>query len=919
MTDQNRQDRLVRILDAALDLPRERRSAFVSEACEGDQELSEEIGDLLFRTGEVSEFLQAAQKVVDQLPGRSATPGAENESSVSDPPAGDTGQTGPDDVPAMAVPERIGPYRILEVLGEGGMGMVYLAEQREPVRRQVALKLIKLGMDTREVVARFEAELQALALMDHPNIAKVHDAGSTDDGRPYFVMERVRGLPLSEYCDRHRLTVRERLNLFTQVCQGIDHAHRRGIIHRDLKPSNVLVSMPDQTPVAKIIDFGVARATNQRLTEKTIYTEIGRAVGTPAYMSPEQAELSGEDVDHRTDVYSLGVLLYEVLVGEPPLDPELLAKAAFDEILRRIRDEDPPAPSTRWTRMNLERTTRLAARRNSSPEKLAGMLRGDLDWITMKAVEKERERRYGTVTELSADIARHIQGYPVEAGPPSILYKLKKYASKNRTPVMAAGAVFLVLVASFVVSLFFVQAALKSEKLALDNEKLANQRASENVALADLERLRNYKTEAEEGVWPWPPEQRPGVKTWLEKADSLLERLDGYRVELSRLRQSAESRKSGPGVRDAHEYTFSDAETAQRHEMVETLVRRLQSFGNPDPESGTVAAMRRRLENCPSAEASAKSWEKAIASIQNRDECPLYNGLEIEVAADLIPLGRDPRSRLWEFVHPRTGTVPTRDDSGALRIERDSAVVFVLLPGGGPFKMGTPRPKEGNDRPSNRGRFRVRRSIEPEHEVSLSPFLIAKHEVTQAQWKTMMDGCNLSEFEGDALPVTWVSWDDCTSFCQSIGASLPSAAQWEYACRAGTSTRFSFGDTITLEDVNFNGDDPHRGPDTLEEAGRWETVAVGSLPANSFGLHEMHGNVAEWCQDVFDPGFYSTEAASGLDPLCAPEHLNKRAGREVRGGSYISPAHLCRSARRGTFPYKQPNFEIGFRPVRLSP
>jgi serine/threonine protein kinase len=289
----------------------------------------------------------------------------------------------------------IGPYKLLQVLGEGGMGLVYAAEQTQPVRRSVALKVIKLGMDTKEVIARFEAERQALALMNHPNIARVLDAGSTPDGRPFFVMEYVPGEPITSYSDRQKLSTKERLELFVQVCDAVQHAHQKAIIHRDLKPSNVLVMVQDGKPLPKIIDFGVAKATNQRLTEKAVFTELGQIIGTPEYMSPEQAEMGATDIDTRTDIYSLGVLLYELLVGELPFDSGELRQAGYAEIQRIIREEEPPKPSTRLSHLT-EGSKKVAERRKTDLVKLLREIRGDLDWITMKALEKDRVRRYGT-------------------------------------------------------------------------------------------------------------------------------------------------------------------------------------------------------------------------------------------------------------------------------------------------------------------------------------------------------------------------------------------------------------------------------------------------------------------------------------------------------------------------------------------
>ena len=331
------------------------------------------------------------------------------------------------------------------------MGVVFLAEQERPVKRQVALKVIKPGMDTEQVVARFEAERQALALMDHPNIARVFDAGSTESGRPYFVMERVNGVPINEYCDRERLSPRQRLELFVAVCRAIQHAHQKGIIHRDIKPSNVLVTLQDGRAVPKVIDFGVAKAIDQRLIERTLFTQFGALVGTPEYMSPEQADDSGAGIDTRSDVYALGVLLYELLTGTTPLGRSGLLEAAFSEVLRRIREEEPPKPSTRLSGSG-EALASIAACRDVEPARLTRLVRGELDWITMKALQKDRRRRYATALELGRDVQRYLDGDPVEASPPSLLYRAAKLARKHRAALLIAAGVVLMLVGASLVS-----------------------------------------------------------------------------------------------------------------------------------------------------------------------------------------------------------------------------------------------------------------------------------------------------------------------------------------------------------------------------------------------------------------------------------------------------------------------------------
>jgi serine/threonine protein kinase/Flp pilus assembly protein TadD len=335
---------------------------------------------------------------------------------------------------------QIGPYKLLEPIGEGGFGVVFMAEQQEPVRRKVALKVLKPGMDTRQVVARFGAERQALALMDHPNIAKVHDAGETDSGRPYFVMELVKGAPITDFCDQNRLPVRERLVLFADVCRAVQHAHQKGVIHRDLKPSNVLVTLYDGTPVPKVIDFGIAKATGQLLTDRTLFTGFGQLVGTPLYMSPEQAALSGLDVDTRSDVYSLGVLLYELLTGTTPFTRERLRTAGLDELRRIIREEEPPRPSTRLSTLGPDAVT-------ASARRLSQLLRGELDWLVMKCLEKDRTRRYESAADLAGDVERYLHDEPVRACPPSARYRLGKFARRHKAGLVLAGLVLGFLVA----------------------------------------------------------------------------------------------------------------------------------------------------------------------------------------------------------------------------------------------------------------------------------------------------------------------------------------------------------------------------------------------------------------------------------------------------------------------------------------
>ena len=404
------------------------RSAFLAEACVGDPALLQRLDALL------GEHMKFATRVGEP---------ALNE--------GKHGARHGDDW----LGTEIGPYKLLEQIGEGGFGLVFMAEQKQPVRRQVALKVLKPGMDSRQVVARFEAERQALALMNHPNIARIlswHHASQPGirGGVPYVVMELVRGAPITDYCATHRLTLRERLELFVTVCQAVQHAHQKGIIHRDIKPSNVMVTQQDGKPVVKVIDFGIAKALEQRLTEKTVFTGSGVMMGTPMYMSPEQMD-GGPDIDTRTDVYSLGLLLYELLTGTTPFDVQRLRKAGWDELRRIICEENPVTPSSRMSTLAADT---VSTQDKSDPKRLGQLLRGELDWIVMKAIEKDRTRRYETANGLAADVAHYLHNEPVEACPPSTWYRLRKMAGRNRAMLTTAAIVALVLVVGTVVSVW---------------------------------------------------------------------------------------------------------------------------------------------------------------------------------------------------------------------------------------------------------------------------------------------------------------------------------------------------------------------------------------------------------------------------------------------------------------------------------
>jgi serine/threonine protein kinase/tetratricopeptide (TPR) repeat protein len=549
-----------------IDSPDARR-AYLDQACRDDATLRNQVESLLAAFEASESFLETpATAIASEIQNRDQT--------VTEHPG--------------AI---IGPYKLLQQIGEGGMGVVFMAEQTEPIQRTVALKIIKAGMDTRQVIARFEAERQALAMMDHPNIAKVLDAGTTDTGRPYFVMDLVKGVPITKYCDEKQLSLRERLELFIQVCQAVQHAHQKGIIHRDIKPTNVIVAEYDNHAVPKVIDFGVAKATAQKLTERTVFTEFGQVIGTVEYMSPEQAKLNQLDIDTRSDIYSLGVLLYELLTGTTPFERKRLQEAAFDEMLRIIREEEPLTPSTKLS--SSDTLPSIAANRHTEPARLTKEISGDLDWIVMKALEKDRNRRYETANELARDIERHRDNEPVVARPPTAGYRLQKLVRRNKLVVLAGSAVVVSLIAGFTISTF----SLVREKAAHKRAVAAEQAQIELRQQAEAEK-KNAQAEAARST---------------QVAQFLKDMLRGV----------------GPGVARGRD-------TALLREILNQTALRLSLdlAGQPELEAdlrGTLGVVYRELGDYPSAAAMHREelalWKKS------------YGNEHAEVAAALDDLG----------------------------------------------------------------------------------------------------------------------------------------------------------------------------------------------------------------------------------------------------------------------------------------
>ncbi|MCK5941147.1 MAG: SUMF1/EgtB/PvdO family nonheme iron enzyme, partial [Planctomycetes bacterium] len=737
--------------------------------------------------------------------------------------------------------------------------VVYLAEQDAPVRRRVAIKLIRGGVDSARVLARFHDERRSLARMNHDAIARLYDAGTHDDGQPFFVMEHIEGAPITQHCAETGAGITERVALFRRVCDAVEHAHRRGIIHRDLKPSNILVAHDEGQPRPKVIDFGLARAldADQRAAAQTL---PGQLMGTPEYMSPEQAADPGGATDVRVDVYALGVVLYELLAGVIPI--EGLRELPLAEMLRCIAERDPVPPRLR----------------SDEP------IDRDLDAIVMRALEKSPDARYQSVAQLADDLDRFARNEPVRAARQTTWYRARKFARRHRLGVSVAIA----MASSLLLGLaFFIWQFTRAE--------LAN-RQVEYLALTT--RIEQART-AQEELRPAWPRHTAALAAWLRETG---EPIVAVRPELQRVVSNLDRE--------------GDAATAfQRY-----LLRSLQALlGELDAfEREVVADVRDRLSwsrtvRQRTIEDHAEAWERAIGAVRAADGVrghEGYRGLELTPQLGLVPLGIDPRSLLCEFVHLRSGEPgagpPPRDpESGKLLIGPEHGVVFVLLPGA-TFLMGAV-PHDEQAMPEER----------PAHEVTLDAFFLAKHELTRSQWRRLSGGARPSTWRGypgqprddRMLPVETIGWHEVDRLLRWRGLELPTEAQWEYGCRAGTDSIWSTGNEASslrgfanVADLSAKLRGPGAGLD-VTDAEDWDdghvlVAPVGSLAANDFGLHDMHGNVAEWCRDGNLP--FSVPARSGDGLRGRPEQWHVRA---YRGGGFgWRPRHGRCSDRDGLRP-----------------
>jgi formylglycine-generating enzyme required for sulfatase activity/tRNA A-37 threonylcarbamoyl transferase component Bud32 len=774
-------------------------------------------------------------------------------------------------------PREVGPYRLLQQLGEGGFGVVWLGEQTAPIRRRVAVKLLRAGMDSANVLRRFEAERQVLARFDHPSINKVLDAGATAGGEPYLVTEYVPGVPLTTWCEQHASPLAERLALLLQVCDGVQHAHQRGVIHRDLKPSNVLVASVDGAPRAKIIDFGLARAFGDGAIDGQ--TRAGVLLGTPEYTSPEQAEGSA-DVDTRTDIHALGTMLFELITGDLPFGRARWRRAGMTELVDLIRRQDAPPPS--------------ACVRDPA---LARVVRGELDWIVQAALQKDRERRYADVAQFAADLRAFLAHRPVSVGAPGAAHRLRRFVQRHRLPVALAATALAALFGGLAISLVLLARTHRAEAAATET-------LQRFFGLADVVHLQELRREAD-AAWPATPDRAAAYAAWLRRAEALLARAG----EHQRIVQG-----TGAG---------GEADRFLR-ETLQELTAALGAFAGAD---GEVASVRQRLAFAGEVQRrtiddAAAPWQRAAAAVAAD---PRHHGLDLRPQLGLVPLGADPESGLEEFALLQTGRPPPRDADGRLRVDADSALVLVLLPGGR-CTIGA------QDHDPAAPRYEVQPpqiALGGLQEVELVPFFCAKHELTRGQWQRVF-GRDPSHYPIGAMtadgplsalhPVENLDWAAAHLALQRLGLSLPTEAQWEYAARGGTTTRWWTGDDPTSLQgaANLGGREavwmPPQGMATSPELddGVQFMAEIGRFRANAFGLHDVVGNYSEWCLDAplrLDVPVRPGDGLRGEVPPAEREHL-------LRGGSYADPALRATASYRAVAFGRNTNSLAGLRAVR---
>ncbi|HEX5051571.1 MAG TPA: SUMF1/EgtB/PvdO family nonheme iron enzyme [Planctomycetota bacterium] len=763
-------------------------------------------------------------------------------------------------------PDAIGPYRIERKLGQGGFGTVWLGVQQEPLQRFVAIKQVRLGMDTERVLQRFAVERRALEQLDHPGIAKVLDAGRCADGRPFLALEFVDGLPLLDHCNRRGLGLEARIGLLLDIVDAVHHAHQRGILHRDLKPANLLVSELDGNARPRIIDFGLARVFDQEANDLTVE---GQAVGTPEYMSPEQ--LRGSlDLDVRVDVHALGMVLFELLVGDLPV-PRARWRSTPPSGQAELASVEPPRPSSRIPDAGLARR-----------------VRGDLDWIVLRALARDRDRRYRSAAEFGDDLRRFLRHEPVSAGPPSWLYVTRKFLRRHRLLAAASAAVLLSLAIGLVASLRLH--SLADERAAAAAAHLANfDRLADALALEEL-------TRDGERLWPAVPDRLEQLVGCKAKLETLIARLPAHQDTLGRLRARLDA---GAG----------DQRTAFLANRLELLITALRQA---DAQGGLRQSLAGRVQTAGSLrqatiDAVEPAWRRAAAAVAGDAR---FTGLVLRPQLGLVPIGEDPDTHLQEFVHLASGAVPQRDGNGRLQPAAADGIVLVLLPGG-TFRMGTQDadPNEPNHDPD------AGLDSTPICDVTLAPFFMAKFEVTRSQWRRLCGSdpsFDPADPEGErpdcpVLPVTRISWHQARRAAWQWDLELPTEARWEYACRAGSTGTWPFGNEpaclqgfANIGDRTYGAEFDNDKPHTDEVDDGYVTLSpIGRFGANRFGLHDVCGNVSEHVLDQFVRYTEPCREGDGRRPV----DDDKVEGRVIRGGSFTQRASRCTSGcRDGNLP-----------------